>query len=201
MGKLKIKLTSENQDANKHPDFGKGAFAQSLQIKYGILSMEKLEVPGNDLIIEIDIDKAQDGIDWSRIDFPNSTIKDQVEEIIYYTQIKSSIDRILNEIKRKGFDGRDELYSNSLPLISIIEDFKESEYFKELQNLNISGIVRDLKYTLEKEGTYLINMKENSSDRDKRDAIANFKNRIESALLVVNSALRHLTLGQIFRDQ
>lgn len=51
MGTIKVKLISENQDANKHPDFGKGAFAQSLQIKYGIPFMEKLEIPGNDFII------------------------------------------------------------------------------------------------------------------------------------------------------
>lgn len=195
MGTIKVKLISENQDAIKHTDFEKSVFNQRLQIKYGIPFMEKLEIPGNDFIIEIDIDKAQEGIDWSKIDFPNSNIKEQVEEILYYTNIKSSIDRILDETKWKEFDRRDELYSNSLSLISIIENLKESKYFKEIQNLNLNGIVRDLKYTiLQKEGPFLREMKLRSSDRDKREAIADFKESINSNLLEVNSALKDLIL-------
>jgi len=195
MGTIKVKFISEDQDAFKHHEFSKGAFAQSLQRKYGTTHMEKLEVPNDDFFIEIDVDKAENGIDWSKIVFPNSTIKEQIDEIIYYTGIKNKIDEILNEIKWKDFDERFELYRISEPLISIVENIKESKYFNRIQFLNKIKIVNDLKYTiLQKEGRHLKYMKLKSSDISKRNAIRDFKKRIYLDLSEVNFILKNLII-------
>ena len=194
MGTIKVKFFSEGQDAFMHPDFSKGAFAQSLKRKYGINNMEKLEVPNNDFIIEIDIDEVEDEIDWNKIDFPNSIIKEKIDEIIYYAQIKNRIDEILNEIEWKDFDDRFDLCKIVEPLISIVENLRESKYFRLIQNLGKTKIVNDLKYTiLQKEGRHLRSMKMKSSNKSKRIAISEFKDRIDSDLLEVNFALRNLT--------
>ena len=188
-----IRFLSQNQNAFNHSDISKIITAQYLQKKYGTHQMEKIEL-SDDFIIEIDIDENKEDFDWNKINYPNVEIKKKIFEVIYYSSIKNEIDKILLDIKNKNWDKRDDLVSGSRQLINVIDNLKESKYFERIQILDKTLIVDDLKNTLGNEGEYLKAMKSNSSQREKLQAVRDFKNQLYSDLITIDSTLNNITI-------
>lgn len=193
MSTIIIRFLSQNQNAFNHSDISKIITAQYLQKKYGTHQMEKIEL-SDDFIIEIDIDENKEDFDWNKINYPNVEIKKKIFEVIYYSSIKNEIDKILLDIKNKNWDKRDDLVSGSRQLINVIDNLKESKYFERIQILDKTLIVDDLKNTLGNEGEYLKAMKSNSSQREKLQAVRDFKNQLYSDLITIDSTLNNITI-------
>ena len=192
MGRIEINLIFNNQDAKEHPDILIRALAQQLHMKYGISQMEKLEIPFSEFKININVEEGSNIIDWNSLNYPDLTIKEKIEEIIYYTDIKNSIERILLETSGMGFERRDDLLSISYQLIFKVEKLSESKYFRKIQELPIDKIVGELKHTFGEDGEFLRQMKLNSPNRRKLEAVSEFKSTIKIDLLELNSALEDL---------
>jgi hypothetical protein len=122
----------------------------------------------------------------------DKTIK---EEIIYYRKIKMKMVDILSEIKRKDIAEVFELLDISRKLIPLIENLRESNYFKPLKNLNKALVISALKHTLSQEGDRLLMIRApRYSNKVKDNAIIEFKYNITRDLSLVEHALNHLKL-------
>ncbi len=195
MGTIKIDLLSDNQNALKHPVFQKGAMAQHIQIKYGTSKMEQIETPDGDFHIAIDVDKFdQNDFDWYNVEYPNEIVKQQVLEIIYFTNIKNRIEEIFEQIRYMDYDKRYDLKRVTEPLIHIIENLVDSKYLESFDLITKHTLVDELTYTIQqKEGKYLLEDKP-KSNRAKDQLVSDYKKHLESDLSYLRMVLREMKI-------
>ncbi|MBF9254358.1 hypothetical protein I2I11_13715 [Pontibacter sp. 172403-2] len=197
MGKIKIKFTSDGQDITEPPYFfNKVGKIQSLQRRYWTNKIEEIEIPGDNLLFEFDIDNIERDIDWGNQGYPSEIIKGKILEIIYYKEQSDKLDKILSEISSCTFDDRYNLDRLGNQAIEVINALNESRYFPDI-NFNKVNAIGRIHHTLNKEVEILTSyIKHKDSQRRKNEALSEAKRHLNSDINSFKISLEYFDVNK-----
>jgi len=190
MGKLIIKFESNGKDAfDPMGEFQHAARAQYLMGKYDVYKMREIEIPGEDYTMSFDMVTVGDTIDWLALDYPSEEVRGKVREVMYYKDIASQLDKILEHVQGCRFEENYQMEGWALDAISIIENVKPPEYV----NVNLHGgdTVGNIKYTINKEVNMLKYYKSKDSKKRKDEAMYDAKKHLNQDISAFSRRLKN----------
>jgi len=178
MGKLNIRFFFEGTEVGTiYTDEMKLAPMYYYKGHFNMKKMEEIEFEGENFNLDFDLNELKNTTNWEELKYPNEQVKGKVLEIVYYSEIKNVINKLLEKIHRCRFEDRYELGKLGQQAIEIINKTKPNLFLKN-QNLFAGDTVGNIKYTLDKEVEMLNETKFTASKKRKQEVLDDAKKHL-----------------------